>query len=201
MSITALVLAAGLGTRMRASKPLIDVGGRPALARVLATLASADLNDVIVVLGRNADQIAQLVDLTRVCVIRNPEPGRGLASSLARGLAAVPSHAAGVLVFHADMPFVQPDTVRAVSRLAHDGARLAAPRFGNQRGFPVYFSRACLPDLVGTLSGDSGGRLFIERNRRDLELADVDDSGCVQDLDRPEDLARSGKEVPWTTCA
>ena len=199
--IAALVLAAGLGTRMRASKPLLDVGGVPSLARVLAAIDGAGIDHVIVVLGRDADLIANRIDLSRTHVVRNTEPEAGLASSLALGLTALPPSSSGVLVFHADMPFIQSATVRAVRRLAEDGARIAAPRFGELRGFPVYFSRACLAPLGAALSGDSGGRRFIERNPRCLELVDVSDSGCVRDLDSPEDLTPCEKEATWTTCA
>jgi CTP:molybdopterin cytidylyltransferase MocA len=199
--IAALVLAAGLGTRMRASKPLLDVGGVPSLARVLAAIDGAGIDHVIVVLGRDADLIAERVDLSRTHVVRNSAPEAGLASSMALGLAALPPSSTGVLVFHADMPFIQSTTVRAVRRLAEDGARIAAPRCGKLRGFPVYFSRACLAPLGETLSGDSGGRRFIERNPRCLELVDVSDSGCIRDLDSPEDLTPGEKEATWTTCA
>jgi CTP:molybdopterin cytidylyltransferase MocA len=199
--IAALVLAAGLGTRMRASKPLLDVGGTPSLARVLAAIDGAGIDHVIVVLGRDADLIASRIDLSRAHVVRNSEPEAGLASSLALGLTQLPPSSSGVLVFHADMPFIQSATVRAVRRLAEDGARIAAPRLGELRGFPVYFSRACLAPLGAALSGDSGGRRFIERNPRCLELVDVSDSGCIRDLDSPEDLTPCKEEETWTTCA
>ena len=199
--ISVLVLAAGLGTRMRALKPLLDVGGVPSLARVLAAIDGAGIDHVIVVLGRDADLIANRVNLSRAHIVHNLEPENGLASSLALGLAQLPPPSSGVLVFHADMPFIQSATVRAVCRLAEDGARIAAPRFGELRGFPVYFSRACIAPLGATLSGDSGGRRFIERNPRCLELVDVSNSGCTRDLDSPEDLTPCEKEATWTTCA
>jgi len=199
--IAALVLAAGLGTRMRASKPLLDVGGVPSLARVLAAIDGAGIDHVIVVLGRDADLIANRVDLSRAHIVHNLEPENGLASSLALGLTRLPPSSTGVLVFHADMPFIQSTTVRAVRRLAENGARIAAPRCGEHRGFPVYFSRVCIAPLGAALSGDSGGRRFIERNPRCLELVDVSDSGCIRDLDSPEDLTPGEKEATWTTCA
>ena len=199
--IAALVLAAGLGTRMRASKPLLDVGGVPSLARVLAAIDGADIDHVIVVLGRDADLIAERVDLSRAHIVHNLEPENGLASSMALGLAALPPSSTGVLVFHADMPFIRSATVHAVRRLAEDGARIAAPRCGELRGFPVYFSRACIIPLTAALSGDSGGRRFIERNPGCLDLVDVSDSGCIRDLDSPEDLTPCEKEATWTTCA
>jgi len=199
MSRAALVLAAGLGTRMGASKPLLDIDGLPALARVLATIDAARLDPVLVVLGRDADAVARHVDLSKRQVILNRAPERGLASSLALGLAAVPQASPGVLVFHVDMPFVRVDTVLSVATLAESGARLAAPRCHGIRGFPVYLARDAFVPVMRELSGDSGARTFLARHSAALHLADVDDSGCIRDLDRPEDLITCERKTSWTT--
>ena len=199
MSRAALVLAAGLGSRMGSSKPLLDVDGMPALARVLATVDAAGLDPVLVVLGHDADLVGRHVDLSRRQVILNRAPERGLASSIALGLIAVPPASPGVLIFHVDMPFVRVETVLSVAALAESGARLAAPRCHGIRGFPVYFARDTFAPVMRELSGDSGARAFLERHRAALHLADVDDSGCIRDLDRPEDLVTCERETSWTT--
>ncbi len=199
--IAAVVLAAGLGTRMGTSKPLLSIGGRPALALLLSTLNEARVETVVVVLGRDADRVSQNVDLRGRTLVRNPMPERGLSSSLALGFDAVPSAAMGALVLHADMPFVRPSTVRAVCALAEAGARIAAPQFGDTRGFPVYFSRSCFGPLRAELAGDVGARAFIDAHRDLLRLVPVEDPGCVRDLDRPEDLAVTEGRAAWTTCA
>jgi len=199
--IAALVLAAGLGTRMGASKPLLDIGGRPSLRCVLDAIAAAGVSEVVVVLGCDADRILACVDLTRSHVVRNPAPERGLSSSLALGLAAIPASCTGALVFHADMPFVRSSTVRAVAGLAGEGAVLAAPCFGRQRGFPVYFARECFASLAAELSGDEGGRSYLDRRQDALRLVDVADPGCVRDVDRPSDLVATEGSVHWTTSA
>lgn len=199
--IAALVLAAGLGTRMGASKPLLDIDGTPALARVLAAIDAARAAPVVVVLGRDADGIAARVDLAGRTLVRNPRPERGLSSSLALGLDAVPTSSQGALIFHADMPFVLARTVRAVEAAGRAGARLAAPSYCGRRGFPVYVARTCFEVLRAELGGDSGAREFLRRNAADLELVAVDDPGCVIDLDSPSDLALRPKEAAWTTSA
>ena len=85
---TSIVLAAGLGTRMGGSKPLTRWRGRPLLSHVLGRIAAAGLPAPIVVVGRNADDIARTVDLASCRTVVNPAPGDGLSSSLALGLDA-----------------------------------------------------------------------------------------------------------------
>ncbi len=192
--IAGLVLAAGLGRRMGAVKPLIDVGGAPSLGRVLATLDESGIEFVAVVVGDDAERIRSEVDLERRLVVVNPSPERGMASSLALGLAALPADAEGVLVFHADMPFVQSATVRAVLRLAAE-AEIAAPCWQGVRGFPVFFRRSQWNGLRASLHGDTGGKSFIRRHPNRLGTVEVEDPGCVRDIDRPDDLPQR-KEAP-----
>lgn len=192
--IAGLVLAAGLGQRMGAVKPLVDVDGVPSLGRVLATLDESGMQFVAVVLGNDAERIRSEVDLRGRLVVVNPSPERGMASSLALGLAALPADAEGVLVFHADMPFLRSTTVRAVL-LAAAEAEIAAPSWNGVRGFPVFFHRRQWEELRSTLHGDAGGKSFIRRHPDRLQTVEVEDPGCVRDIDRPDDLTPQ-KETP-----
>ena len=187
-AVEAIVLAAGLGTRMGRIKPLVPIDGTPSLTHVLHRLADAGLTQVIVVLGHGSDEIRQRIDLSRARIEINENPSRGMASSLAIGLRAVSADVAGALILHADMPFVSAATLRAVAEAAADGARIAAPRFRGRRGFPVYFAKACFPELIEGLRGETGGREYIEAHREDLILIDVEDEGILLDIDRPEDI-------------
>jgi molybdenum cofactor cytidylyltransferase len=185
--IAGLVLAAGLGRRMGSVKPLINIDGAPSLGRVLATLDASGIRCVAVVLGKDVERIRREVDLTGRRVVLNPSPERGMASSLALGLSALPAEAEGVVIVHADMPFLQPATVRAVLRLAAE-AEIAAPCWQGVRGFPVFFRRSQWDGLRASLHGDTGGRDFIRRHADRLRTVEVEDPGCVRDIDRPGDL-------------
>jgi molybdenum cofactor cytidylyltransferase len=188
--IEAIALAAGLATRMGEIKPLTLVDGEPVLVIVLRRIRAAGVSRPIVVLGsRSAQRIEEAVDLTDCVVVFNDEPEAGMSRSLRLGLDAVSPEAIGALIFHADMPFVRPETVRAVLHAAEAGASIVAPIHRARRGFPVFFHRACFPELRESLSGDAGGRAYIEAHHDDLVSITVDDPGCVYDIDRPTDLA------------
>jgi len=186
----AIVLAAGLATRMGGIKPLTPIDGEPALSRILGRIRAAGIGRPIVVLGAESGRsIAAAVDLTECTAVENDRPEAGMSRSLRLGLDAVPAEAPGVLVFHADMPFVRTETIRAVLRAAEAGAPIAAPVHAGRRGFPVFFHRSHVPGLREALSGDAGGRAYIEAHRAELVTVDTDDPGSVHDIDRPADLA------------
>ncbi len=188
--IDAVVLAAGLASRMGEPKPLLPIDGEPALSRILRSIREAGIPQPIVVLGgHSADRIEETVDLTDCTVVVNDAPETGMSRSLCLGLDALSPDAAGLLVFHADMPFIRVETILAVLRAAERGAQIAAPICEKQRGFPVFFRRAHVSELRHTLAGDAGGRDYIDAHREALESVVVDDPGAVHDIDRPADLA------------
>ncbi|MFC2081943.1 NTP transferase domain-containing protein [Candidatus Bipolaricaulota bacterium] len=188
--IEAIVLAAGLGTRMGCIKPLIEIDNEPALGIILRRLDDLGIPRTTVVLGRTAGQVQEGLDLAEANVVVNPRPEEGMSRSLAIGLGAVDVQSHGVLILHADMPFVEASTIRAVIDAAENGARMAAPAYRGQRGFPVYFARECFDELLETLDGDVGARAYLARHAEELVLVEVETDGCQRDIDAPEDLPR-----------
>ena len=188
--IEAIVLAAGKGERLGTIKPLVSIDGEPALIRVIRTIRKAGVEQIIVVLGHAAETVQAQVDLTDCRVILNPRHETGMASSLILGIESVSPAAQGVLIFHADMPTVRAETIRAVIQRAKQGARIAAPSRRGQRGFPVFLHRSCFQELLPTLTGDVGARRYISSHAEELVLVEVDDQGAIRDIDRPEDLGK-----------
>jgi CTP:molybdopterin cytidylyltransferase MocA len=188
--IEAVVLAAGKGKRMGRLKPLVPVDGVSSLTHVIRVLKEAGIERIIVVLGHGASEIRSAVDLDGCSVVVNPDYASGMASSLKTGIEALSGAAEGFLILHADMPYLSSSTVRAVVDRAERGAKIVAPRYQNTRGFPVYFHRSCLTELLPTLTGDIGARRYLDTHAQDLVLIPVDDPGVVQDIDRPRDLGR-----------
>jgi len=186
--IQPIVLAAGMGTRMGAIKALIPIDGIPALAIVLRMIEAAGLRSPIVVLGQDAGKIRQSVDLSECTIVVNPHPEDGMIGSLKVGLEEIDDTATGILTFFVDMPFINPQTTRAVLEAVERTTRLVAPFHDGKRGFPVYFARSVIPALADSLSGDCGGRQFLEQHGDELCRVAVTDPGCVFDIDRPSDL-------------
>lgn len=186
-SVRALVLAAGAGRRFGGGKVLASLEGRPLLQHVLDALAEAGIDDPIVVLGRDAAAVRAAIRWRRATIVTNPEPERGLASSLRIGWrSALDGGAAAVLVALADQPRLSPAVVAALVGLELDVARpIAAPRYAGGGRNPVRVE-ATADALVKGLEGDRGLGPLIAR-RPDL-VRSVDVAGSNPDVDRPEDL-------------
>jgi bifunctional UDP-N-acetylglucosamine pyrophosphorylase/glucosamine-1-phosphate N-acetyltransferase len=124
-NITAIILAAGQGTRMKSNQPKVlhQILGRPMIAYLLDTLREAGINDIVVVVGHQAEAVKEaLKDYGVRFVIQEPQLGTGHAVQVA--MPAVPPSAGTVMVLCGDAPLISGESVAALQRL-HAGANAA----------------------------------------------------------------------------
>lgn len=193
----AIVLAAGRASRFGSPKALAPLDGRPLLGHVLDAVAGLGLASTVVVLGHAADEIERAIAWRGERRVRNPDPDRGLASSLRLGLATVAADPAveAAIVLLADQPRVRSDAIRAI--LAADlppGRSIVVPRYtGGGGANPALVLRAAWP-LADGLAGDRGfGPLIAAHPELVLE---VPVASANPDVDTPADLAALAEPAP-----
>jgi bifunctional UDP-N-acetylglucosamine pyrophosphorylase/glucosamine-1-phosphate N-acetyltransferase len=115
----AMVLAAGLGTRMRSAraKVLHELGGEPIIGRVMRSLAPLAPAPLVVVTGHQGDEVAAAARAfapgVRVEVARQPAQ-RGTGDAARCGLEAFAADFDGdVLILYGDMPMIRPAMLEA----------------------------------------------------------------------------------------
>jgi CTP:molybdopterin cytidylyltransferase MocA len=193
MPSAAIVPAAGKGERFGAAKLLADVHGAPMLERTIRALLEGGIDDVIVVLAvesevtRRRSAVAALGE-PRVRIVVNPDPARGMFSSIQCGLHDVRPASRAILVLPGDMPFVRPGTVTAVLAAARDSAEPISPTHNGRRGHPLALPSCARAAL---LAADPRGSLddvlrLLSLPRREVP---VDDAGILRDVDTAADLS------------
>jgi bifunctional UDP-N-acetylglucosamine pyrophosphorylase / glucosamine-1-phosphate N-acetyltransferase len=124
-NITAVILAAGQGTRMKSTKPKVlhEILGRPMIAYLLDTLREVGVEDIAVVVGHQAGAVkAALKDYGVRFVIQEPQLGTGHAVQVA--MPAVDPGAGTVMVLCGDAPLISGESIAALQKL-HAGANAA----------------------------------------------------------------------------
>lgn len=195
MSLGAVILAAGAGTRLggvaKARCQLAD--GTTFLAAIAATARAAGCGPIVVVAGPpHGDDVRALAAALDLAVCWNPAPARGMASSIAIGFAALPTGLDAALLWPVDHPRV---AAAVIARLAagRGDADAAIPTFAGRGGHPALIGRALWPALI---AGDApDGARGVLRAARTVRLA-VDDPGVIRDVDTPAALAALGGEAP-----
>jgi bifunctional UDP-N-acetylglucosamine pyrophosphorylase/glucosamine-1-phosphate N-acetyltransferase len=112
-TLVAVILAAGKGTRMRSRrhKVLHPLAGKPLIQRVLDLVYGAGADDVVVVLGHEADQVREALPESVTSVVQEPQLGTGHAVQVAAELLQR-AGAERVLVHYGDEALVRPDSLR-----------------------------------------------------------------------------------------
>jgi molybdenum cofactor cytidylyltransferase len=197
VKVAGLVLAAGASSRFGSPKVLARLDGRPLLEHVLETAHAARLQPVVVVLGDAAKAIEARVRWTDEQRVLNPDPARGLSSSVAIGLEAVAAldpPVDGAVILLGDQPLTRPDVISALLTAPADPTRpVVVPRYEAGGGAnPVLVRRAAF-GLVATATGDRGLGPFLAANP-DV-VAEVPVTGANPDVDTRADLAAVAAEA------
>jgi CTP:molybdopterin cytidylyltransferase MocA len=182
------VLGAGGGSRFGGGKLLAKFGGRPIIEAVLDNLREAPVDEVIVVVGADAERLREICERYGLRTVANEEWELGQSTSVLAGLRASGGEAAVVLL--GDQPFVG---ARAVERLVAafaEGAKVAVATYGGKRRNPVLFSREMWPLLEAELAGDEGARSVLLRHPELVVEVPCEGVGDPTDVDTREDLRR-----------
>ena len=193
--IVAIVLAAGAGSRFGGHKLLATIEGRPILQHVLDRLAGADLDETIVVLGDDADAVEDAITWRSERRIRNPDPSRGLSSSLQTGIGALGDEVDAALVVLGDQPRLSSDVLAALLAASRpDDRPIVAPAYTDDGGRnPVLLGRAAF-GLAASATGDRGlGPVLAAHPELVHELAVAGDN---PDVDTRADLVEM-LETAW----
>lgn len=187
--IEAIVLAAGRSTRFGADNKLIaDLNGKPIIRHVVEALCAAQIA-VVVVTGHQADAIMAVLDGLPLRFAHNPDFADGMASSLAKGIAALAPDCDGALIALGDMPAIDQPLINALTAAfaPQNGRSIITPVFSGKRGHPVLWARRYFADL-SKIEGDTGARHLLGLHQDEtLEVEWLSDS-VLADVDTPDAL-------------
>jgi molybdenum cofactor cytidylyltransferase len=201
--VGAVVLAAGLSTRMGDPKVLRMFHGKPLFLYAVETAVRAGLNPVCVVGGAHTDQLTAHVQGMPVTVVHNADFALGMATSLRVGISAIEHEVSAAFVFLGDEPFIPDEVVQTImdvyrTRLKESSsAFILRPRYAGVPGHPVLFPREFFPELV-RVQGDEGARCVIKRNKERVQFIDFDNPEWGFDIDTPEDWQKA-LDIPLPT--
>ncbi|MGN0702850.1 MAG: histidine phosphatase family protein [Lentihominibacter sp.] len=202
----AVILAAGLSSRMKDFKPLLHVAGTTAIEGLIESAKAAGITDITVVTGHNREQLAPVLAAWGVREAFNEDYREGMFTSIKTGLAAAagrgidsPGRNAtvfcsdstetdkdGFLLMPVDCPLISVRVMRmmmdAVSEEAGASA-FAAAAFEGKKGHPLYVPLAAVEEIC---SYEGPGGLTAITDKHPLMRVETGEEGCLLDMDTPE---------------
>jgi len=192
--IPAIVLAAGRSSRMGRAKATLALDAADTfLTRIVRTFHEAGVDDVIVVVGHEAEVVARSFSASGLPArfVVNADYDRGQLSSLRAGLAVVDRPGVtAVLVTLVDVPLVSAATVRAViERYRASRAPIVRPTSGARHGHPLLVDRSLFDELRRANPAEGSKPVVRAHASAEGDLA-IGDEGAFTDIDTEEDYRR-----------
>ncbi|MBT3349824.1 MAG: nucleotidyltransferase family protein [Nitrospinaceae bacterium] len=161
--ISAILLAAGLSSRLGRNKLLASLGGKAAVRRVAEAALASKAAEVVVVTGHEREGVEAALAGLSVTLVHNPDFESGQASSLVAGVRAAAPEADGYLFALGDQPLIGTGLIDELIEIfaLSDATLAAAPVINGRRGNPALISASLKAELEA-LRGDEGARGIIK---------------------------------------
>jgi molybdenum cofactor cytidylyltransferase len=193
--VGAIVLAAGMSTRMGQAKVLLPWSDRRTIIEhIIDQLVLSRIPQITVVTGHQAEDVQRCVERYAVNVVHNAEYRTGeMLSSLKSGLKVMPSHISAALIVLGDQPRLQPKVVGQILAAYSEGAgEIVAPSYQMRRGHPILIDRRYWAEILALPDG-SAPRDLLERYKNRIAYVTVDTDSVIRDVDTPDDYQQERK--------
>lgn len=182
-------------------KQMLAWQGKTLLQHVLGNLIHSDADEIILVLGHEAETIRKSLPEFPIRMVINRDYKQGMASSLRQGLLAVDPKSEAFLVVLADQPGIGSEIINRVIRnfqQANPKRGICRPVYRGLKGHPVLMGVQYRQEIL-QLQGDVGARQILINHPQDILEIEVEQDLVMMDVDTPDEyrkymkLAESGK--------
>jgi molybdenum cofactor cytidylyltransferase len=188
--ICAIVLAAGLSSRMGVQKLLLPFGGKTVISHIVDQLLASTVDEVHVVVGHQAERISLELSGRAVSIVKNPNYKSGMLSSVRCGLRNLPEKCRDVMVVLGDQPSITTELIdQMLKSFATTEKNILVPLYKGKRGHPILFS-SIYRDEILTQYGEVGLRGLLHGHSDDIFELAVSTASVLCDMDCPEDYRR-----------
>ncbi len=168
-------------------KQLLPLGRHTVIEHTLNTILSAEVTDIVVVIGHDGGDLSSAINHMPVTIALNSDSGSDMAASVRVGLNELKYPESSVLVCPADYPLVLPDTIKAlIARHDENSEAIIIPSHNRRRGHPTLFPRKIIQEIFER----SSLRDIITSHAGKVVYENTSDEGVLLDMDTPEDYER-----------
>ncbi|AMM51927.1 hypothetical protein TH61_13075 [Rufibacter sp. DG15C] len=183
-----IILAAGASSRLGHAKQQLYYQGKTLLQHAIETALGTKAEQVLVVLGANADSLTAQISHYNISLLQNEEWESGMASSIKVGLKAVkdfqsaPTH---VLFMLCDQPLITTELLNAMMQAKEQTHKeIVGSSYAGTIGAPMLFDASLLNELM-QLSGQEGAKKLLSKYPEKIVAIPFPDAAL--DIDTQQD--------------
>lgn len=194
MPVSAIILAAGLSSRMGRQKALLPYRGRTIIEQIVGEVNAAGVLETLVVTGHEPEAVEAVLAGTDARLVWNPHFEQGMLSSVRTGLAACDTRAEWALICLGDQPAIAASTIaRLIAAQHQSGKSICMPIHKGKRGHPLLISMQYKAEILREYDA-IGLRGLAQAHPGEVLEVPMDVPGVLVDVDTPEDYARLQRE-------
>jgi molybdate transport repressor ModE-like protein len=180
----AVIVAAGLSSRMHDFKPLLAFGDSTIALHLVSMLKNLQLDPIVVVTGYRAKELEEHLFFTGVRFVKNERFSETqMLDSVKLGIAEIAEECERILIMPMDIPAILPETFAQVLSIDADIVRT---RYLEKTGHPIVV-RSSIAKTLLAYEGENGLKGAIDACGAAICDVDVTDEGVRRDVDTPED--------------
>ena len=193
MKIAAIILAAGLSTRMKTNKLQLDLQGMTLIERVLLKVSAVDFFEKIIV--TNDPLIEERSKALKFIPVANELTALGQSSSIKEGVLHASREVEGYLFVMGDQPLLSKETLeRILLSFKESPSSIILPVYGGKPGSPVLFPSSLREEFL-LLEGDVGGKVLIQAHPELVRTVGIPSEEELIDIDTLEDYETAKKRL------
>jgi molybdenum cofactor cytidylyltransferase len=197
MNVTAIVLAAGLSTRMVENKLLLPWQGRTVIHWVVEQVIESGVKDILLITGRDRQRVESETTFNEVRHIFNSEyPDGEMLHSLQCGIRALPENCESILIILGDQPQLE---IYAISEILnyhelHPEEVLVVPSYKMRKGHPWLVGRTLWKSILN-LKPPQNLKTFLALHQDEINYVVVNTPTILADMDTPDEYQNALKNL------
>jgi len=174
---------------MKENKLVVNVDGETLIERVVNTAIRSNADEVVVVLGYEAEKIREKIARLRCKIVVNNRYEKGQSGSVKVGLSAISPEAEAMMVFPADVALIDaPSINRVIDEYSGTKSRIVIASHQHQSGHPILLDRTLFPEVSEIDEDTFGLKAVINRHRAQVKYVDVGSDNVLIDIDTQEEF-------------
>lgn len=195
MSVSAILLAAGMSTRMQplSHKAFIHWQGKTLLEHQITALQQSSVSEIIIVVGYNAHLFTQITNKYEVITIYNENYKTGKCSSIIKGLHSINKSSNYILIAAIDQPVESAIINKLIQSLQNSNSLIAMPVYKEKRGHPILLSTKIYSDLLTIKEDTFGIRNIIQKYENHILEVSTNNPVISLNINTPENYLNAIK--------
>jgi molybdenum cofactor cytidylyltransferase len=188
--LSLIVLAAGKSTRMRGrNKLLIRIRKKAIVRRVVESALSSNVDEVIIVLGWEADKVRDELRDLPCRFVMNEDYEKGQSSSVKGGLAEMAAGTEAVLILPGDVAMIDTHSINKVIEAYNKRkSPIVVASHAGRRGHPILLSKELFNEIELIDEATFGLKSVVVRHEIEVQTVETDSENVLLDIDTPQDL-------------